>query len=253
MTNKSREHYPFSLSSSVYDAIYSHKDYQNEVLEVERISDPNGLGTSWLEVACGTGRHLQFLSPRYSRVVGVDLSSDMVRIAETRVPSAEFHAGDMRSLRLGEEFDVVSCLFGSIGYAATPSGLRQAIATLALHVKQGGVVVIEPWIFRHEFEAGKFHARFAETPELKVARMNTNRIEEDCAVLDFHHLVATSEGVEHYLESHVLGLFELADYEAAFALAGLQITQCGSDNRYLTGHRVQSGSEATPSQNSMKD
>jgi hypothetical protein len=40
-------------------------------------------------------------------------------------------------------------------------------------------------------------------------------------MLDFHYLVATSEGVEHFTEHHELGLFTEEEYRAAFMQAGL--------------------------------
>ena len=42
-------------------------------------------------------------------------------------------------------------------------------------------------------------------------------------ILDFHYLVGTPEGVEHFTEHHELGLFTDEEYRNAFTAAGLQV------------------------------
>jgi SAM-dependent methyltransferase len=215
---------PFTRSAEVYDAIYAHKNYEGEAARVRSLVDPSGDGASWLEIACGTGRHLPFLSPHYARLVGMDLAASMVELAGSRMPNVEFCVGDMVSFDVGGTFDVVSCLFGSIGYCATTERLNSAIACMARHLNPGRRLVVEPWIFAHQYVPNTTHARYVDTPELKVVRMNTNRVENGCAVLEFHHMVGDVNGVEHYSEDHILGLFEKSDYESAFTAAGLTMS-----------------------------
>ena len=43
------------------------------------------------------------------------------------------------------------------------------------------------------------------------------------ALLDFHYLVATPQGVEHVRERHELGLFTDAQYQSALRDAGLEV------------------------------
>lgn len=67
---------------------------------------------SVLEVGSGTGQLLNALRPR--RGVGIDISPNMVRIAQQRFPHLEFCVDDIEQLRLEEKFDyvVVSDLIG---------------------------------------------------------------------------------------------------------------------------------------------
>ncbi len=215
----------FARSAEVYDAIYAHKDYAAEAARARALVDPGSSGRSWLEIASGTGSHIPFLLPHYDRFVGFDLAEPMVALAKQRVPGVDLGVGDMACFDIGETFDVVSCLFGSIGYCATKQRLESAIACMARHLCLGGRLIIEPWIFAHQYVPNTTHARFVDTPDLKVVRMNTNRIERGCAVLEFHHMVGDSNGVEHYVEDHILGLFERSDYESAFEKAGLTLTE----------------------------
>ncbi len=61
---------------------------------------------SILELGCGTGELLNSLKPK--RGVGIDFSSEMVRIARERYPNLEFRTADIEKIEgWGETFDVV--------------------------------------------------------------------------------------------------------------------------------------------------
>ena len=63
-------------------------------------------GLSILELGCGTGDLLYALRPK--RGVGIDFSSEMVRIARERYPNLEFRMADMEKIEGWEEtFDVL--------------------------------------------------------------------------------------------------------------------------------------------------
>jgi len=101
-------------------------------------------GQSILDFGCGTGRDLGQLSHMGLDCVGVDFVQTMVDHAASSYPDVEFHAGDLRTLRLDRKFDVVSCLGSCLNYMLTNSDLRTAMKTLRHHCKDDGLVVIEP-------------------------------------------------------------------------------------------------------------
>jgi hypothetical protein len=125
---------------------------------------------------------------------------------------------------LGRQFDVVTCLGSSIGYAKTEARLRQALSTMVRHTHLGGLVVVEPWITPEGFRPGTVTGRFVDQPDLKIARMNVAVVEGGMSILDFRYLVGTPEGIEHFTERHELGLFTHPQYQAAFEAAGLRVT-----------------------------
>src|SRR6266542_3983054 len=57
-------------------------------------------------------------------------------------------------------------------------------------------------------------------PDLTVCRMNVSGRRDDLSILEFHYLVATPAGVEHFTEHHELALFTDAQYRAAFVKQG---------------------------------
>jgi len=213
----------YKLSARHYDKLYGFKDYAAECARLrELIRRHRGVdGGALLDVGCGTGAHLAHLKAHF-QVVGLDQSPEMIAEARWKHPEVTFHTGDMCHFDLGRTFDVVTCLFSSIGYVKTPERMRQATACLARHVGPGGLLVIEPWFTPETWHPGGIHTLKVEEPELHLVRMNVSRVDGAVSYWDFHYLVGTPEGVEHVVERHELGLFKVEEMQGAIAGAGLE-------------------------------
>jgi len=101
--------------------------------------------TTLLDVACGTGKHLEQLRTWYD-VQGLDLDEQLIAIARERLGGVSLHLADMTSFALDRRFDVVTCLFSSIGYVGTVERLNNAVAAMSAHLNSGGVLIVEPWL-----------------------------------------------------------------------------------------------------------
>ncbi len=214
----------FTKSAAFYDLLYSFKDYAAEADKVRHVIDAanNTSRRRLLDVACGTGQHVHHLKEHFE-AEGLDLDPELLTIAQRRLPDLRFTHADMVDFDLGRRFDAVVCLFSAIGYVATLERLRMTARTFTRHLEPGGVVVVEPWLTPDAFRPGHVGALIAEAPDLKVARMSTSDLRADRWVLNFHYLVGTSEGVQHFTEEHHLGLFTTEDYLNAFTDAGLLV------------------------------
>lgn len=229
----------FKKSARFYDAIYAFKDYEAEARQVHDLIQTHKLseGKVLLDVGCGTGAHIGFLRTHYE-VEGLDLDAEILGVARERHPRLPFHHADMADFDLDRQFDVITCLFGAIGYVKTLPRLKQALQTLARHVCPGGLVIIEPWLSPGIFSEGGLFASFIDEPDLKIARMNINKVEDGVSILDFQYLVGTPEGIEHFTERHELGLFTHEEYVRAFEDAGLSVMY---DAHGLTGRGLYVG------------
>lgn len=136
----------FTGSQRFYDAVYSSKDYAGEARKLKRFiaAHKRSEGNSLLDVACGTGGHVPYLVDDFA-YEGLDLDPEMLALAQARFPQVPFHLGNMLDFALGRRFDVVTCLFSSIAYSKTVTGLHQAIATMASHLVLGGVLLVGPF------------------------------------------------------------------------------------------------------------
>ena len=214
----------FTRSARIYDAIYaSVRDYPREAAQLDEMIQARRPGArKLLDVACGTAAHLEHLAGTYE-VEGLDLDAGMLAVARERLPDVPFHDADMASFDLGRRFDAVVCMFSSIGYVQTEERLRSAIASMARHLEPAGVLVVEPWLSPDRWKDGRVGGVFVDEPELKIARMNVAASRGTTSIVDFHYLVATSDGVEHFTELHELGLFTVEQQLDAFRAAGLEV------------------------------
>jgi ubiquinone/menaquinone biosynthesis C-methylase UbiE len=213
----------FTKTAAFYDAVYSFKDYPAEAARLRDLITRHTQGGTLLDVACGTGGHLQHLRQWYT-VEGLDLDPQLLEVARQRLPDVPLYQADMTAFELGRRFDAVVCLFSSIGYVKTVDGLQRAIVCMARHVAPGGVLVVEPWFAPETYRVGHVAALFVDRPQLKIARMNVSEVRGRISVLNFQYLVGTPDGVEHFAERHELGLFTRGEHEAAFGAAGLEVT-----------------------------
>ncbi|MCI0514417.1 methyltransferase domain-containing protein [candidate division KSB1 bacterium] len=215
----------FHQSAAYYDKIYRQKDYATEVQQLMQLiaaAIPPG-ARRLLDVACGTGQHLAYLKAHFPVIAGVDLAPELLALARQQHPTAAFYLADMCDFDLGEKFDVITCLFSSIGYVKTLENLNRALGCLAHHLSPGGLLVVEPWFTPAQWNAGKVHVILIDEPELKIVRMSTSFQQDRLSYFDFHYLIGTPAGTEHFVERHELGLFEVAEIIAAFTQQGLKV------------------------------
>jgi len=113
--------------------------------EVERaimMLRPEG-GERVLDLACGIGRHSLELRRRGFEVVGVDISADLLEMAEREAGAqsleVSFMQADLRELELHDEFDLVLSLNdGAVGYFETDEENLRTFEVIARALRGGG-------------------------------------------------------------------------------------------------------------------
>jgi SAM-dependent methyltransferase len=218
------EHMRYMSRPELYDLEYSFKDYAGEAALLERIiDDRHPEARTLLDVACGTGRHLEHLRGRFD-CEGVDIDEELLRVARNRLPDIPFQQADMRDFDLGREFDVVTCLFSAIGFVGGPDGLTATAGTFARHLGPGGLALVEPWLTPDVWVLNRPHLLSYEEPELVLARATVSGLrDERVSTTEMHYVVATPAGVEHFVEHHDLYLFTHEEMRSAFEAAGLTV------------------------------
>lgn len=213
----------YSQLADIYDEMYAFKDYAAEssyVATAIRARRPTAC--TLLETACGTGKFLEHLR-RDFEVTGLDLSDSMLARARARLADIPLHLADMTCFDLGRQFDVVSCLFRSIAHCKTEAKFRDAIHAMTLHVRPGGLLVIEPYFTPDNFWDDHVALNQCRRDHMKLAWMYVQKRQGTQVLLDIHCLIGTAQGTAHFNERVELGLFDKVQYQDAFSAANLHM------------------------------
>jgi len=226
--------------SDVYDAIYTKmKNYQDEAGRVVALlkqfrPDRSYSSMTLLDVACGTGLHLEWFAKWFMSVEGVDLSTQQLAAAKRRLPGVVLNEGNMLSLMLADvatdleapepTFDVITCLFSAIGHMQDAQQLRRSIHAMAEHLNPGGILLVGPWITPDKWNPGHISIDVVDKDDFKISRITRSTLNGRITTLEMHHTVGTPDGIEYYIETHRLALFTQEEYEEAFRRAGLEVT-----------------------------
>jgi len=211
----------FQKSSKYYDMIYSFKDYKNEAEVIKNTIEKYKPGCrTILDVACGTGEHIKYLKD-YD-IDGLDINGEFIEIAKKKNCEGNYFLCDMTDFHIGKKYDVIMCLFSSIGYVLTIENVVKTFVCFREHLNDGGIVMVEPWFTPDTWHKGKIHMATAEREDLKICRMNISETYDRVSVFTLHYLVGSKDGIEYFTERHEAGLFTVEEMKQAFSSSGLQ-------------------------------
>ena len=133
---------PYTALAEVYQAA-DFAAYSTHVGEhlLAIIFDIDWIGRLTLDLACGTGDLACWFTEHGFRSTAVDISPAMLRFgaatAEEKGVDVEFIQADMRTFQARAQFDLVTCLGGSLNYIATLRDLESVFRQAALATAPG--------------------------------------------------------------------------------------------------------------------
>jgi SAM-dependent methyltransferase len=200
----------YDKEAQYYDLLYHDLDYPGSAAQLRDllrgqlgVSD----GATLLEAACGTAKFLNPLAAWY-QVAGFDNSAEQIAVARTNFPHLNLWVDNMADFIVEKPYDVLCCLFSSIGYLVPEENLARGFKAFRGALKPGGSLVIQPWFKPAAYQDGMPGLTTYDGDHIKISRQAVSRIEGGHAVLNFHFLV-TVEGQEpvYFTNRHVLGLY----------------------------------------------
>lgn len=186
------------------------------------------LGPVWKHVkvacdlCCGTGTFALEMTARGIKTYGVDLSADMLRVARKKLNNrVTLIHGDMRSFRLPERVDLITCEYDSLNHLPRHPDLGRAFRAVARALKPGG------WFAFDVNNRGAFESVWAPTwfldhGPIALVMQGHHQQGEYTASVDVHWFVQKGRHWERHHEHVVERCWEPDEIEACLAAAGFE-------------------------------
>ncbi len=158
----------YRVSSALYDRLVGEVLHELWRENFERLARRYALGLDRVaDVACGTGMASLYLAQRGSRVIAVDRSEEMLRVAAARLRgrgSVLLLRQDMRHLSLPFKVQTMVCAADSLNHLLHEEDVRRAFRCFASALEAGGHLLFDvntayqlregqddrEWVFRLE-------------------------------------------------------------------------------------------------------
>ena len=189
-----------------------------------------------LELGSGGGNNASHLK-RHFRMTLVDRSPGMLKVSRRLNPDCEHHLGDMRTVRLGRQFDAVF-VHDAVAYLTTEDDLRATLRTAFEHCRPGGVALFVPDHLKETFRPGTSHGGHdGDGRGMRYLEWTRDPDPDDSTyVTDFAYLLHDeAAGTSVLYDRHLCGLFSRDDWFRIVREAGFD---SGYEEATLAGGEV---------------
>ncbi len=193
--------------ASVYDIMQYDVDYENWIDQIKIIAGKYGSDAkSMLELACGTGTIGIGLSKKGYLVEALDLSEDMLTVAQAKAYEAgvkmKFYHQDMVVFNTKKTYDVVFCMCDGLNYITDEESVKRVFINVEKHLKAGGLFICD-MSSKYKLKEVIGNQTFAETFE-QAAYIWENEFDVLTSKLEFSLTLFKEEdnGYQRYEEFH---------------------------------------------------
>ena len=153
-------------------------DIIDKILDIAQVRS----GADVLDVACGTGVLFpDYLKRNVGSLTGIDISSEMVKIARKKFPNVEVLCGDVEDAKFQKQFDCI-VVYNAFPHFPDPEKL---IAILCGMLKQGGTLTVAHGMSRAQID----HHHEGPASKVSVGLIH----EDDLAAIFAKHLKVSAK------------------------------------------------------------
>lgn len=216
----------WSLLSSPEHYVDEARDYQQILDSVIPIVPCN-----LLELGSGGGNNAYHLKKHYTMTL-IDLSEGMLAVSQKLNPDCEHIKGDMRTVRLGRQFDAVF-IHDAIGYMSSEDDLLQALVTAYVHCRSGGVAIFVPDHTRETFKPSTSHGgKDNNVNGMRYLEWTFDPDPADSTYVSYmaYLLREGKDDVRCVLDTHLMGLFSRTVWLRLITQAGFEASSYPVDH-----------------------
>jgi SAM-dependent methyltransferase len=217
------------FDSPYYHVLYGHRSESEAAVFIHQIIEalkppPDA---TFLDLACGKGRHSKALKDLGFLTHGVDLSENSIKEAKKfEDERLIFAVHDMRKVYLRNSFDYVLNLFTSFGYFERREELLETLWAVNANLKNGGFLLID-YLNTH-LVMNDLSRDVDQTVNRSGVHFRISKRLEGNQILKEIHF--TIEGQSHQFEERVMAI-DLAQFEQLFLETGFALRTIYGDYR----------------------
>jgi len=175
-----------------------------------------------LELGSGGGNNASHMKAHFEMTL-TDISPDMLKLSRGINPELEHIQGDMRTLRLGREFDAVF-VHDAVVYMTTEADLQATIETAFVHCRAGGAALFAPDAVRENFKPSTDHGGHDGEDDRGLRYLEWTwdpNPSDDTYTVDYAYLLRDADGsVRVERDRHLEGLFSRTTWLRLLESAG---------------------------------
>ena len=213
----------YTKLAKYYDKVYADKDYAGEAKFIEWVvkKHKTSKGKKLLDIACGTGNHIQYLKENFT-ITGFDLNPEMLKLARKKFPKVKFLKGNMKKLALNDKFDVILCMFAAIAYNLNYIELENTLKKFYDHLQPGGIVLFDLHIHEDYFLRDRVRVQTVVEKDLQLARISTSPAHKPILDLNMVFLIKEKGKVDFEIDQHQMGLFDVEKIKKSMSQVGFK-------------------------------
>ena len=231
----------FGNYAKYYNLLYTDKDYSGESEYIIKLLKKYAAdAVNILDVGCGTGKHASLIALRGYHVTGIDLSKEMVSIAQLKnYENCKFQVANARNFELDQQFDVVTSLFHVMSYQTSNEALEEVFENVTKHLKPGGVFIFDFWYTPAVLTLKpSVRIKRLQDQDIKITRLTepVQLFNENIVDVNFelHIEDKHTKGFETIKELHKMRYFSIPELDYFLYKCGLHSLRY---EEWMTGHK----------------
>ncbi len=221
----------FTAVASFYDKLMTGVPYEEWILYLRKmIRKLETKVHTVLDLACGTGNVTEILYDQGYDVQGVDISSEMIKVARKKAQnkhySIPYHVQDASELSLEKrDYDLCVSFFDSLNYILDPNKLQNAMKRVFDHLRKGGLFIFDMNSI-YALENGFFDQEnsYEDDPVRYVWRSEFNPDTRICRIR-MHFIVNEGTEEKEFRETHIQYAYREEEVREMLLIAGFRELQ----------------------------
>lgn len=211
------------VDAAYYDKIYHQKNYKKEAEFIHKAIKKYSKvrGRKLLDIPIGTGKHSVLLRKFGYKVVGADISTDMLKIAKTKLKGIRLVKANMKDFNLEEKFDALICMFSSINYNRNYKNLKSTLKNFHNHLQKGGILIFDVGFYPFKSKLSPLIETYL-SKDLQIARFAESTKRGNKVIIKFVMVIKKGDKIKILRDEHKLGYLNPRSIKKIMESAGFK-------------------------------